>query len=301
MSIMRAFFQKRLFLLTGMIILALLFGGCVQPSVHRPVPPVPSRPAPAKTPEKADRKEPVVKAPERVQETMKPTEKKAEAAEKGEGKAPARLGFTIQAGAFARAENAARLTRFLQETGVLATYFVARRGLYKVRFGNFPTKDLARARAEELRAAGVIAEFYIVSPEQYSVTKRAERGEAYLREELVRTARSFLGVPYLWGGTSAETGFDCSGLAMAVYQLNGLELPRSSWEQFTTGLPVERASLAKGDLIFFAGEGDKVSHVGIYAGNGLFIHAPGKGKRILTDSIAKEYFSRMFLGARSYL
>jgi cell wall-associated NlpC family hydrolase len=64
---------------------------------------------------------------------------------------------------------------------------------------------------------------------------------------------------------------------------------------------VDRGSLAKGDLIFFAAKGDKVSHVGIYAGEGRFIHAPGKGKRIRTDSIEKDYYRRSFVGARSYL
>jgi cell wall-associated NlpC family hydrolase len=198
-------------------------------------------------------------------------------------------------------ENAARLTRSLQEKGLDATYFVARQGLYKVRFGNFPTKEQARTRAEEIRKAGIIEEFYVVSPEDYTVSQREARGEAYLREELVRSARSFLGVPYLWGGASAETGFDCSGLTMTVYQLNGLDLPRTSREQFGSGTPVERSSLAKGDLLFFADAGDKISHVGIYAGNGLFIHAPGRGKKIRTDPLAKEYYSRAFIGARSYL
>ena len=193
------------------------------------------------------------------------------------------------------------LTRSLQEKGLEATYFVARRGLYKVRFGNFPTKELARARAEEIRQDGIIEEFYVVSPEEYAVAQREEQGEAYLREELVRSARSFLGVPYLWGGASAETGFDCSGLTMTVYQLNGLDLPRTSREQFVAGNPVDRSSLEKGDLIFFAAGGDKISHVGIYAGNGLFIHAPGRGKRIRTDSLSNDYFSRTYIGARSYL
>jgi cell wall-associated NlpC family hydrolase len=211
------------------------------------------------------------------------------------------MGYTIQAGAFSGVENAARLTAYLQQNGLPATYFVAKRALYKVRFGNFPTREAARARAEELRAAGVISEFYIVRPEQYALAKLDARGEAYLREEIVRTARSYLGIPYLWGGASSETGFDCSGLTMAVYQLNGLEIPRSSGEQFQIGDAVERASLAKGDLLFFSGDGEKVSHVGIYAGGDLFIHAPGKGKRIRTDSLSKDYFSRTFFGGRTYL
>lgn len=248
-----------------------------------------------------EKEAPAVRAPEPVQAVKQQAEATPKAELKAEQKKLARLGFTIQAGAFTKVENAARLTRSLQESGLAATYFVARRGLYKVRFGSFPTRELARARAAELRAAGVIAEFYIVSPEEYTVAKQAQRGEAYIREALARTARSFLGVPYLWGGTSAETGFDCSGLAMAVYQLNGLGLPRSSGDQFAAGIPVDQTSLSRGDLIFFSGEGEKVSHVGIYVGNGLFIHAPGKGKRIRTDSLDKESFSRSYVGARSYL
>ena len=253
------------FLFSAILILTLLVGGCGRPAVRPGAPPL-SPPA--------------------------------QAAGK---KALPRLGYTIQAGAFANAENAARLTRSLQANGLDATYFVARQGLYKVRFGNFPTKEQARARAEEIRKGGIIEEFYVVSPGEYAVAQREARGEAYLREELVRSARSFLGVPYLWGGASAETGFDCSGLTMTVYQLNGLDLPRTSREQFVTGTPVDRSSLEKGDLIFFSAVGDKVSHVGIYAGNGLFIHAPGRGKKIRTDPLAKEYFSRAFVGARSYL
>lgn len=255
----------KVFLLLGLFILTLLVAGCGRPAVR---PAAPSLSAPAKAAEK---------------------------------RALPLLGYTIQAGAFGNAENAARLTRSLQEKGLDSTYFVARRGLYKVRFGNFPTKEQARLRAEELRQAGIIEEFYVVSPEEYAAAKREARGEAYLREELVQTARSFLGVPYLWGGTSAGTGFDCSGLTMTVYHLNGLDLPRTSQEQFASGAPVDRSSLEKGDLIFFAAVGDKISHVGIYAGDGHFIHASGKGKKIRIDPIATGYFSRAFVGARSYL
>lgn len=258
------------FLFIGWFVLILLVGGCGGPAV-RPV--VPPHPPPLKIPQ----------------------------AKAAETKALPRLGYTIQAGAFANVENAARLTLSLQEKGLEATYFVVRQGLYKVRFGNFPTREQARVRAEEIRKVGIIEEYYVVSPEEYTISQREARGEAYLREELVRSARSFLGLPYLWGGASAETGFDCSGLTMTVYQLNGLDLPRTSQEQFGSGTPVDRSSLAKGDLIFFAAAGDKISHVGIYAGNGLFIHAPGRGKKIRIDPLAKEYFSRIFVGARSYL
>jgi hypothetical protein len=255
------FFLRRTALLAGAVILILFAGGCGRPAVRHAPP----------------------------------------AAKIIEKRALPRLGYTIQVGAFANAENGARLTRSLQEKGVAATYFVAGKELYKVRFGNFPTKEMARARAEEVREAGIIEEFYIVSPEEYPVEQRAEKGEAYLREELVRSALSFLGVPYLWGGASVETGFDCSGLTMTVYQLNGFDLPRTSREQYMAGIPVDLSSLEKGDLVFFAPAGDKVSHVGIYTGNGQFIHAPDRGKQIRVDSLSNGHFSRMYIGARSYL
>jgi cell wall-associated NlpC family hydrolase len=89
---------------------------------------------------------------------------------------------------------------------------------------------------------------------------------------------------------------------MTIYQLNGLDLPRTSREQFVTGIPVDRSSLEKGDLIFFATKGrGRVTHVGIYAGNGLFIHAPKSGRNIRTESLSTKYFRRTYVGARSYL
>jgi cell wall-associated NlpC family hydrolase len=214
----------------------------------------------------------------------------------------ARMGFTIQAGAFARVENAVRLTEGLRGNGLDATYFKAREGLYKVRFGNFSTREAARSRADSLQRSGVIEEYYVVAPEDYAVSRRQTLGDAYLREELVKTASSYLGVPYLWGGTSAETGFDCSGLTMTVYQLNGLDLPRSSREQFADGTAVVLDDLQKGDLVFFATSGnDRVSHVGIYVGAGKFIHAPGRGKTIRRESLTGDYYRKRFLGGRTYL
>jgi len=213
-----------------------------------------------------------------------------------------RMGYAIQAGAFARLENAAHLTEVLRQRGLDATYFAAPKGLYKVRFGDFPTREAARRRAETLRQAGMIDVYYIVSPDEYATAKRAVYGEAYLRAEIVKTAQSFLGLPYLWGGSSPETGFDCSGLAVACYQLNGLLLPRTSREQFQAGTAVDRAQLREGDLVFFSGGSDgKVTHVGLYLGQGRFIHAPGRGKKIRTDSLSGGYYGLRFVGARSYL
>jgi cell wall-associated NlpC family hydrolase len=118
----------------------------------------------------------------------------------------------------------------------------------------------------------------------------------------VRTARSFIGVPYLWGGDSADEGFDCSGFTMAVYQYNGLMLPRTSRDQSEMGTPVGRNRLERGDLVFFSTNNTgKVSHVGVYIGGGRFIHAPGRGKRIGIESLDSKYYSARYAGGRSLL
>jgi hypothetical protein len=213
-----------------------------------------------------------------------------------------RLGYAIQAGAFAQVENAIKLTRSLKRHDVEAYYFVYKTGVFKVRFGNFPSEKLARDKAENLKAQGIIEDFYIVSPGEYAVSKTQKYGAFYLRDELIETAEKFIGVPYLWGGASLEEGFDCSGLTMVVYQLNGLSLPRSSRAQFESGLPVEREHLSRGDLVFFNINGPgKVSHVGIYLGDGKFVHAPRWGKKIGIESLSNTYFRKRYAGARSYL
>ena len=217
-----------------------------------------------------------------------------------------RLGYTLQAGAFAKAENASRFSESLQSQGLEAAYYASGDGLYRVRFGDFATKEKARARGEALKAAGVIEAFWVVAPDGSApgasgpsrVRPADERG---LRASLVDTARGYLGVPYLFGGTT-ERGFDCSGLTGAVYRLNGLRLPRSSQAQFEAGSPVDLDRAKAGDLLFFAtGGGGRVSHVGVYVGQGAFIHAPSAGRSIRQDQLSDRYYRKAFVGARAYL
>jgi len=213
-----------------------------------------------------------------------------------------RIGYAIQVGAFSDLNNAVRLTQTLQDRGLNAYYFVHKTGLYKVRFGDFPSKESACTKAENLLALRIIDEYYIVGPEDYPKPRDRRKALTHLRNEIVTTAKSFVGVPYRWGGTSPERGFDCSGLSMAVYHLNGLNLPRSSEAQWEAGSPINRGRLSKGDLVFFATSGRrKISHVGIYVGEDKFIHAPGRNKRIRFDSLSKRYFRRRYAGARTYL
>ena len=218
-----------------------------------------------------------------------------------------RLGYTLQAGAFAKVENAARFSRALQAHGLEATYYASRGGLYRVRFGDFATRAQARERGEALRAAGVIGPYWVVAPEEGAPTltpgpsRPRPSDEEGLRASLVDSAKGYLGVPYLFGGTTRR-GFDCSGLTMAVYQLNGLRLPRSSEEQFEAGSPVDLDEVRPGDLLFFATEGGRrVSHVGLYLGHGTFIHAPSAGRTICEDRLDERYYRKAFVGARTYL
>jgi len=212
------------------------------------------------------------------------------------------MGYTIQAGAFLDVENAARLTERLNENDLNAYYFIYKTGLYKVRFGNFPSIDDARKEAERLQHDGIIDDFYIVRPDEYSVSKKDVYGEDYLREKIVKTANGFRGVPYRWGGSSIESGVDCSGFAMAVYQLNGLDLPRTSLEQYRKGVFKDRNNLTEGDLVFFDTEGrGRISHVGIYVGGGRFIHAPGRGKKVREDRLSSQYYRERYAGAKSYM
>lgn len=119
------------------------------------------------------------------------------------------------------------------------------------------------------------------------------------RAEIVATARRFLGVTYVWGGTTRR-GFDCSGLTYLVYKLNGIELPRLSTHQFSQklGKKITKTQLKQGDLIFFQTISQGASHVGIYIGDNLFIHAsPTYGVTI--SSLTEDYFKNRYYGART--
>ena len=117
--------------------------------------------------------------------------------------------------------------------------------------------------------------------------------------ELVVNAMGFLGVPYKWGGTDADTGFDCNGFVVSVYQQSiGLLLPRKAEQQAAATQKIEQTDLQPGDLVFFNTMRRAFSHVGIYVGNGKFIHAPRAGAEVRVESMGGSYWQRRFDGAR---
>lgn len=118
-------------------------------------------------------------------------------------------------------------------------------------------------------------------------------------ETALDKALDLLGIRYRWGGSKPETGFDCSGFVRHVFQEGlGLELPRSAHEQSKAGEPVDRAQLQPGDLVFFNTMRRAFSHVGIYLGDNLFVHAPRRGGRVRVEDMSGRYWTKRFNGAR---
>jgi cell wall-associated NlpC family hydrolase len=111
-------------------------------------------------------------------------------------------------------------------------------------------------------------------------------------------AMTLLGTPYRWGGATPDGGFDCSGLVGYVFRTAiGLDLPRVSRQMVSAGEAVDRASLVPGDLVFFGRRG-KVNHVGIYMGQGRFLHAPRTGRDVTVSDLDKGYWAGKFMAAR---
>jgi len=117
--------------------------------------------------------------------------------------------------------------------------------------------------------------------------------------ELVVTAMGFLGVPYRRGGNDADTGFDCSGFVRSMYERTiGLVLPRLAKDQAAATKPIDQRELQPGDLVFFNTMKRAFSHVGIYIGEGKFIHSPRPGAQVRVEDMHQAYWERRFDGAR---
>ena len=118
-------------------------------------------------------------------------------------------------------------------------------------------------------------------------------------QQLVDQALDYLGVRYRFGGTSPETGLDCSGLVLNVFRnAIGFDLPRTAAEMAKMGDKIGRQELKPGDLVFFNTMRRTFSHVGIYLGDGKFVHAPSGGGKVRIEAISDTYWSKRYNGAR---
>ena len=150
---------------------------------------------------------------------------------------------------------------------------------------------------QELAAPGLAGDGTDFAPDRR--TSGAPAAAADPRQLLSDFALQLLDIRYRRGGRIPATGFDCSGFVHYVFaQVFGVDLPSDSVSQYSSGMRVGKAELLKGDLVFFHMHGKRISHVGIYLGEGRFIHSPTTGQRVRVDLLDKPYWARRFAGAR---
>jgi cell wall-associated NlpC family hydrolase len=140
------------------------------------------------------------------------------------------------------------------------------------------------------------------APELASLMQLGDQMKTSVGEKtnkMLGQAMTLLGVPYKRGGSTAETGFDCSGFVRHMYETSiGRLLPRRAEEQAIATDKIDRSELNPGDLVFFNTMRRTFSHVGIYLGDGKFIHAPSAGKAVRVDDLRAAYWTKRFTGAR---
>ncbi len=127
---------------------------------------------------------------------------------------------------------------------------------------------------------------------------QTESTQQPLRYRLASAGLDFLGVRYRWNGNSARSGFDCSGMVKSLFEKFNIDLPRSSREQYKVGEKVDKNKLEVGDLVFFSSRGKTPTHVGVYLGDNLFLHAARKARKVLISNLTAAWYSKRFLGAR---
>jgi peptidoglycan DL-endopeptidase CwlO len=173
--------------------------------------------------------------------------------------------------------------------------------------------EIARRRAEEQRRQAALAAQARAQAQAAALAAQAQQDAAQQTYDqavvepaydanvpaaqygsVVSIALQYLGIPYVWGGSSPATGFDCSGFVAYVYAQVGVSLPHHAASQYSYGTPVPFDQLAPGDLVFFDGLG----HVGIYIGGGQFVHAPHTGDVVKTSSLYDSWYASTFVGAR---
>ncbi|MBC2724712.1 NlpC/P60 family protein [Desulfosporosinus sp.] len=155
--------------------------------------------------------------------------------------------------------------------------------------------------AQSLSSDGIVGPITGKQLNSLYITKDGQSNNTQPRQEkvnaIISTTKKYMGVPYLWGGTSPETGFDCSGYVQYVFAKNGISLPRVSRDQYTVGTPVAFNNLQPGDLVFFSmAKNGNIDHDGIYIGNGQFINS-SSSKGVTTYNLGP-YWKSVYVGAK---
>ncbi|MEO9176396.1 MAG: C40 family peptidase, partial [Gaiellales bacterium] len=157
-----------------------------------------------------------------------------------------------------------------------------------------PLSDATAAPSTPIPAADVAGPVTEIAPGVPVMDAQAASPTAL---DAIRVAAQYLGTPYHFGGASPQTGFDCSGLMQWSYAHVGISIPRVTYDQIDVGVPVDRAQLVPGDLVFFQENGD-VHHVGMYLGGGRFLEAPHTGDVVKVASLDEPYYAAQFAGGR---
>jgi len=154
-----------------------------------------------------------------------------------------------------------------------------------------PSRPIAARSLPLLALLALLAACTPFQPGMPGGSTGADPGRAVLQ-----AAESRIGAPYRYGGAGPDA-FDCSGLVTYAHREVGIPVPRTAAQQFAAATPVARKDLRPGDLVFFRLDGREVSHVGIYAGDDRFVHAPQRGGHVRVASLDEEHFRRSFAGA----
>ncbi len=162
-----------------------------------------------------------------------------------------------------------------------------------------PKGDASREQAIILvkKTHEKVAESEIAQKNNLVVSRGARSKESIIKLKLKKYIAEEMGKPYQWGGTGPD-GYDCSGLVYSLFGKLGISLPRTSKTQAGAGTYVSKEELIYGDLVFFARDGKNINHVGIYVGDGEFVHSPQTGDVVKTTTLMSGYYARGYYTAR---
>jgi len=160
-----------------------------------------------------------------------------------------------------------------------------------------PAVQLNDLKTDETKNYEAIISQARIDADIEKVFESKELSEIGLQDRLILFAKKLLDIPYRFGGSNL-LGIDCSAYVQRVYGLIGIGLPRSAREQFSKGNSVDKGDLSIGDLVFFRTYASFPSHVGIYLGNDLFIHASSRSKKVTIDSLETPFYLKRFIGAK---